>query len=62
MVDQTRYVANMALLVTLLGTLVITLIFIVVMAGTFVNLTASLAELGAGPKAEPQPEAEKAAA
>ena len=52
----------MALLVTLLGTLVITLIFIVVMAGTFVNLTASLAELGAGPKAEPQTEAEKAAA
>jgi AI-2 transport protein TqsA len=35
---------NVALLVTILGTLVITLIFIVVMAGTFINLTASLAD------------------
>lgn len=35
---------NMALLVTILGTLLITLVFIVVMAGTFVNLTASLTD------------------
>jgi predicted PurR-regulated permease PerM len=35
---------NMALLVTILGTLLVTIIFIVVMAGTFINLTASLAD------------------
>jgi predicted PurR-regulated permease PerM len=33
---------NMALLVTILGTLLATIIFIVLMAGTFLNLTASL--------------------